>query len=227
MSRKVGEKTVWAVLPIKALHGAKERLADVLGAEERAGLATAMAQDMLANLTATAGIKGTFVVSNAEEVRALAGQYGVQVLPESDGQGLSAAVTCAAQVLAGEQVQAMMVVHGDIPLATPADFELLLESAGPAPSIAIVPCRNEDGSNVMICAPPDVIPFRYGPGSCSAHQRAAREAGIEAKILRVPGLVLDIDIPEDVAALLQHLNNGKIGPNTERFLSERRLEEEL
>jgi 2-phospho-L-lactate guanylyltransferase len=227
VSKKVEEKAVWAVLPIKALRGAKERLADVLGVEERAGLATAMAQDMLASLTATAGVEGVLVVSNAEEVRVLAGQYGVKVLPESDGQGLSAAVTIAAQVLTREQVQAMMVVHGDIPLATPADFELVLDSAAPSPSITVVPCRNEDGSNVMICTPPDVIPFRYGPGSYNAHQRAARDAGIDAKILRVPGLALDIDIPEDLAALLQHLNSGKIGPNTERFLSERRLGEQL
>lgn len=218
---------VWAVVPLKSLRCAKKRLAEVLDEDQREAFVTAMAEDMLASLTATAGIGGMLVVSNAEEVRALAAQYSVKVLPERDGKGLSAAVSVAADFLAAEQVRAMMVVHGDIPLAKPADFELLLENTGPAPSLTIVPCRNEDGSNVMICTPPGVIQFRYGPGSCSAHQRAAREAGIDAKVLRLPGLGLDIDTPEDLAALLEHRNSGKIGANTERFLSASGLGEDL
>ncbi len=227
MSGKAREKAVWAVLPLKALRGAKERLAGVLGAEERAGLATAMARDMLASLTATEGIEGILVVSNAGDAGALAGQYGVNVLFEGKGQGLSAAVANAAEVLTREQVQTMMVVHGDIPLATPADFGALLENTGPAPCLTIVPCRNEDGSNVMVCTPPDVIPFHYGPGSFGAHQRAAREAGIEANTPRLPGLALDIDTPEDLTALLQHLESGKIGAHTERFIRESGLGDKL
>lgn len=227
MSGREEGEAVWAVLPIKMLRGAKKRLAGVLEPEQRAGLVTAMTRDMLSALTATAGLAGTLVVSNAAEVRVLAGEYGLRCLLEGDGQGLSAAVTKAAKTLAAENIRAMMVVHGDIPLASPADFELALASAGPEPSLTIVPCRNEDGSNLMICKPPDVIPFAYGPASCSAHQRAAREAGTRTKILRIPGLALDIDRSEDLAALLGHLKSGKIGANTERFLAESGLAQGL
>jgi 2-phospho-L-lactate guanylyltransferase (CobY/MobA/RfbA family) len=79
----------------------------------------------------------------------------------------------------------------------------------------------------MLCTPPGVIQFHYGPGSCSAHQRAAREAGIDVRVLRLPGLALDIDTPEDLVALLQFRNKGKIGANTERFLSASGIGEEL
>ncbi len=227
MSGKAEGEAVWAVLPIKMLRGAKKRLAGVLEPEQRAGLVTAMTRDMLSALTATAGLAGTLVVSNAGEVRVLAGEYGVRCLSEGDGQGLSAAVTMAAKTLAAENIRTMMVVHGDIPLASPADFELALASAGPEPSLTIVPCRNEDGSNLMICKPPDVIPFAYGPASCSAHRRAAREAGAQTKILRIPGLALDIDTPEDLAALLRQLESGEIGANTARFLAESGLAQGL
>jgi 2-phospho-L-lactate guanylyltransferase len=206
-------------VPLKSLRGAKKRLAGVLDEDEREAFVAAMAEDMLASLTATTGIEGIIVISNAGEVRALAEQYGVKVLPEGDGKGLSAAVSGAADFLAAEQVRSMMVVHGDIPLARPADFERLLASAGPAPSLTIVPCRNEDGSNVMICTPPGVIQFHYGPGSCSAHQRAAREAGIDVRVLRLPGLALDIDTPEDLAFLLERYAAGEANPATAQFLS--------
>lgn len=226
MTGKPGEERVWAVLPIKALSGAKERLADVLSPEERAGLAESMARDMLAALTATAGLAGVLVVSNDREVTTLAGKYGVTILGE-EGNGLSAAVTMAADHLAGEQVPAMMVIHGDIPLATPADLESLLEVVQTAPSVTIVPCRKEDGTNVMICSPPDAVPFHYGPGSFRAHTRAARDTGIEARIADLPTLALDIDTPEDLKELLHHLDSGEIGTNTQRFLSKLSLGEVL
>ncbi len=220
MTADLAEKTgVWAVVPLKSLRGAKKRLAEVLGEEEREAFVTAMARAVLTALSKTSGIDGIMVVSNATEVAEIALEYGARVVPEGEQRGLSEAIASAARLLDADRVGAMMVVHGDIPLATPTDFELLLASAGPAPSVTIVPCRNEDGSNVMLCTPPDVIPFRYGPGSCGAHQQAAREAGISATIMRLPGLVLDIDTPEDLACLLQHYEKGEAGSATARFLS--------
>lgn len=228
MVADLAEKTgVWAVVPLKSLRGSKKRLADVLDEDEREAFVTAMARAVLTALSETSGIDGIMVVSNATEVAEIALEYGARVVPEGEQQGLSGAITSAAEVLRADHVAKMMVVHGDIPLATPADFDLLLERAGSAPSVTIVPCRIEDGTNVMICTPPDVIPFHYGPGSCGAHQRAARAAGVDAKIMRLPGLALDIDTPEDLAALLELRNSGKIGTDTEHFLSASGLGEDL
>lgn len=213
------EKAFWAVVPLKSLRGAKKRLAGLLDEDEREAFVTAMARDVLAALSETTGVDGIMVVSDDTAVTAVALEYGAHVSPEGDQKGLSAAVASAAKTLATDQVGKMMVVHGDIPLATSAEFELLMASAGPKPSVTIVPCRNEDGSNVMICTPPDVIPFLYGPGSCSAHQLAARDAGIEARIERLPRLALDIDTPEDLAFLLERHAEGEANPATARFLS--------
>ncbi|MCH8863365.1 MAG: 2-phospho-L-lactate guanylyltransferase [Proteobacteria bacterium] len=213
------ETGVWAVVPLKSLRGAKKRLADLLDEEQREAFVTAMARDVLAALVASSGIDGIVVVSDAAAVTEVALEYGARVLPEGEQPGLSGAIACAARLLVADRVDRMMVVHGDIPLAIPADFELLLENTGPAPSVTIVPCRNEDGSNVMICTPPDAIPFLYGPASCSAHQRAARDAGIEARIERLPRLALDIDTPEDLAFLLERHAEGEANPATARFLS--------
>jgi len=51
--------------------------------------------------------------------------------------------------------------------------------------------------------PPDVIQSRFGPGSFRAHLDQARSKGVEADVLRLPGLMFDIDTPEDVAELLE------------------------
>lgn len=214
------EKAFWAVVPLKSLRGAKKRLAGLLDEDEREAFVTAMARDVLAALAETTGVDGIMVVSDDTAVTAVALEYGAHVSPEGDQKGLSAAVASAAKTLATDQVGAMMVVHGDIPLAASAEFELLMASAGPKPSVTIVPCRNNDGTNVMICTPPSVIPFRYGPGSCSAHQEAAREAGLEASTMRLPGLALDIDTPEDFARLREYYDKGEAGPATARFLAQ-------
>lgn len=213
------EKAVWAVVPLKSLRGAKKRLAELLDDDGREAFVAAMARDVLAALAASSGIDGIMVVSDSAAVNEIALEYGARVLPEGAQPGLSGAIALAAKTLTADRVDAMMVVHGDIPLAIPADFELLLENTRPAPSVTIVPCRNEDGSNVMICSPPDAIPFQYGPGSCSAHQRAARDAGINARIERVPNLALDIDTPGDLAFLLERYEEGEANSATARFLS--------
>ncbi len=207
------------VVPLKSLRGAKKRLAGLLDEDEREAFVTAMARDVLAALSQTTGVDGIMVVSDDAAVTAVALEYGARVLPEGEQKGLSAAVASAAKTLAADRVDRMMVVHGDIPLATPVDFGLLMASAGAKPSVSIVPCRNEDGSNVMICTPPEAIPFLYGPGSCSAHQEAARDAGVEVRIERLPGLALDIDTPEDLAFLLERHAEGAAGPATAEFLS--------
>ena len=47
-----------------------------------------------------------------------------------------------------------------------------------------------------------VIESRFGPGSCRAHLDQARAKSVHSEVLRLPGLMFDIDTPEDVAELL-------------------------
>jgi len=219
MANAKRKRTLWAVVPLKSLRDSKNRLADVLCAEEREALVTAMGRDVLATLSATPGVDGVMVVSNTTAIADIASEYGASVVPEGERPGLSEAVASTARRLAKDQIGAMMVVHGDIPLAMASDFQTVIANAAPPPSITIVPCWHDDGTNVMICAPPDILPFHYGPGSYRAHQRAARQAGVAVTTVRVPNLELDIDTPEDLARLIEHYEKGETGPATAQFLS--------
>ena len=59
----VFEMGVWAVVPVKELDRAKERLAAVLPPERRRALMLAMLEDVLTALAATPGLDGLAVVT--------------------------------------------------------------------------------------------------------------------------------------------------------------------
>ena len=65
-----------------------------------------------------------------------------------------------------------------------------------------MPSADGTGTNALARTPPDVIESRFGPGSCRAHLDQARSKGVHAEVLRLRGLMFDIDTPEDVAELL-------------------------
>ncbi|HEX3972668.1 MAG TPA: hypothetical protein VHX19_15170, partial [Stellaceae bacterium] len=51
-------------------------------------------------------------------------------------------------------------------------------------------------------APADAVPLRFGDDSYFPHLAASRAAGIEPESVKLPGIGLDIDTPEDLAAFM-------------------------
>jgi 2-phospho-L-lactate guanylyltransferase len=192
---------MWAVVPVKELDRAKERLAPVLPPERRRALMLAMLEDVLTALTATEGLGGLAVVTVDPAAQRLAGRYGARIIEMGARDGHTGAVAAAARLLAAEGFPSMLTVPGDIPLATPAEITQLLAAHRPAPAFTIVPSRDERGSNAIICSPPDAVPLRFGEDSFFPHLRAAQACGIRPTVLRLPGIALDVDTPEDLAAL--------------------------
>ncbi len=193
---------MWAVLPVKDLADAKQRLADVLSPVERGDLFRAMAEDVLATLSNVAGLDGIAVVSRDPFVAALARDYGARLIGEDENCGQTAAVTAAAATLAAEGVDGLLTVPGDVPLATRLEIEEVLARHGAAPAMTIVPSRDARGSNCIACSPPDAIDFRFGDGSFRRHLQAARRRGITPRVIRAPGLGLDVDTRADLERLM-------------------------
>jgi 2-phospho-L-lactate guanylyltransferase len=193
---------LWAVLPVKDLPGAKQRLAGVLSANERLELSFAMLQDVLGALAASAGLAGILLVTRDPDARRLAARFGARVLVEGENRGHTAATGLAARTLAQEGVAGMVQVPADIPLATRDDVAALLLAHGDAPTVTLAPSRDQRGTNALVCSPPDVLPLCFGDDSFFAHLLHARELGIEPRIVERPGLALDIDTPDDLAAFL-------------------------
>ena len=214
---------MWAVLPVKDLEGAKQRLAAVLTAEERRELFAAMLEDVLSALAACAGVTGILAVTRDPLAQFLAVRYGARVLIEDANRGHTAASTLGARTLAKEGIAGMVQVPADLPLLTPDDVAALLRAHGEAPAITLNPSRDERGTNALVCSPPDLLPLRFGHDSFLAHLERARGLGIEPQIVRRPGLSLDVDTPDDLAAFLA----APSGTRAWAYLAESGLAERL
>src|SRR5690606_19241786 len=81
------------------------------------------------------------------------------------------------------------------------ELETVLDAHGPAPAVTIVPAWDARGSNCIVCSPPGLIPFSFGNDSFGPHRAAAQAAGVEPRILRLPGIGLDIDNPAELRML--------------------------
>ena len=194
---------VWAVLPVKETANAKQRLAGVLSAELRRRLALAMMEDVLAALAATPRLSGIAVVTIDPTVAAIAARYGARILPAGARDGHTGAVVAAARLLALEGRGAIVQVPGDIPLITAEEIGMVLAAHDRQDDFVIVPAHDLRGSNAVLCAPPERVPLRFGDDSFLPHLDAARRCGLEPKIVTAPGIALDIDQAEDLAAFMR------------------------
>ena len=206
---------IHAVVPVKDLGNAKQRLAGVLDQAERTVLFRIMLEDVLDALSGAPSLAGIVLVTRDEDVFALAGRYGAECLVEPENRGHTAAVELAAEALAKRGAGALLQVPGDIPRVTPDDIEAVIAAHAPAPAVTIAPSRDHRGSNAVLCSPPEVFPFRFGDDSFHPHLAAARAIGIEPAVVERPGIGLDIDTPDDLEAFL----DGPSDTRTYRLLA--------
>jgi 2-phospho-L-lactate guanylyltransferase len=194
----------WAIVPVKALAEAKQRLAGVLPLDARRRLMRVMLGDVLATLHRVEGLGPVLVVTPDGEVAELAERYGARVLREERGRGHSAAAMAGfAHVLAQRAVRAL-TLPADAPCVTPGEVLTLLEAAGVAagPRVVLTPSHDRDGTNAVLAAPPDAFPPSFGPGSFARHLAEAEARRLDCRVVELKGLGLDIDAPRDLVALM-------------------------
>ncbi len=214
---------MWAVVPVKDMGGVKQRLARALAADERRELYRAMLRDVLSALRAARGLAGVALVTRDGEAEALARHFEIRVIGEPENRGHSAAVARAASVLAAEGAEGLLQVPGDLPLLGAGEIETVLAAHGPAPAFTIVPSRDEWGSNCVLCSPPEVMALRFGENSFRPHLASARARGLDPRVLRLPGICLDIDTPDDLIELARRAGATR----TQRYLAKSGIVERL
>ncbi len=207
---------LWAVVPVKERDRAKERLGPLLVPKLRQALALAMLEDVLAAVAAVADLAGILVVTIDPAAGRMARHYGARLVEDGARDGHTGAVAAAARLLMAERRAGMLALPGDIPLVTAGEISRLVAAHRPAPSFTIVPSHDEGGSNAVLLSPPDAVPLRFGVDSFFPHLRAAEAQGIRPTVLRLPGIALDIDNPEDLAAFARQPS----ATHTRAFLAE-------
>ncbi len=178
---------VGVLIPMKAFHQAKLRLAPVLGPEDRLELVQAMAERVML----AAGSLAVSVVCDDGQVAAWARARGAAVI-WTPGRGLNGAIEEGVRVLTGQGEGQVIVAHADLPLATE------LSSVARFDGVTLVPDRRHDGTNVACVPSGGGFRFSYGPGSLARHQGEARRLGLPVRIMREPLLAWDVDLPADL-----------------------------
>src|SRR5436190_22169909 len=145
-------KTV--LLPVKDFKDAKQRLADVLTPEQRAGLARAMLADVLDAISAAAEPTRVVVYTASEAVIRMVAPFGFEIIRERQVQGHSAAVNSLLPRLMPES-QRVLVIASDLPNLTAEEIDRALTAD--CADVAIVPSRDRTGTNGLVFTSPSFI----------------------------------------------------------------------
>ena len=191
-----------AILPVKRFANAKQRLDPALASGARRALAEAMFTDVLTALRRVPAIDEVIVVTADPGAQRIAEGYGARALDDPAESGQDQAVVRAAAAARELGATQVLSLPGDTPLIDPLELEALLGKPRTAERyVVIIADRHRTGTNALLLSPPDVLAPRYGPDSFARHQALAQEAGIQTEIADVASLALDVDTPEDLAAL--------------------------
>ena len=192
---------LWAVVPVKTLDSAKQRLSTVLGPELRRRLVLAMLADVLKALAQVPALDRIAVVTRDPDVAAQATSLGAAVVREPESADLNAAISCGLAAVAAQGATQALIVPGDVPLATAAEIESIIAAARSPSTIVIAPASDGNGTNALLLPLPAPIEPAFGPGSAARHTGLARIGGRPVAAVGTAGLAHDIDTPGDLAAL--------------------------
>ncbi len=187
------------VIPAKPLHLALSRLSGVLSPPERLAVQIAMLTDVI---RAGVGFSDRVIVVSADtQVEAIARQCGAQIVADaSPARGIDVAVSLGVAACDAPDV---LVLMGDLPLATRDDLHAVSVALGRGPGIVCAVSADGTGTNALYLRPPDVIRTHFGVASLAAHLESAAAAAVAAVALPVGGLARDIDTPDDLVALVR------------------------
>jgi 2-phospho-L-lactate/phosphoenolpyruvate guanylyltransferase len=205
-----------AVVPIKTLSSAKQRLSGALATGARASLAQAMFSDVLASLRRSQRVEAIAVVTADVVANAVAHGERVTVLPDDRQEGQSAAAMIGIRYALGAGYERVVLIPGDTPLLDAVELDELLDRCqSDSVGVAVVPDRHGTGTNALVLTPPGALEPSFGPGSFARHLNHAKGAGLAHRAEQVMSLAHDIDTPEDLAALGDALEGRRsIAPRT-------------
>lgn len=213
-------RSLAVIIPIRSLESAKSRLGGPLDAEERQALVLELLERTIRAAGGARGVARVLVVSDDEHNLRLARALDAQAVRET-GHGLNSALVEARGLARDRGADAVLALPADLPRVSVAAVESILSAAGerlPAgaadrPRVVLVPDRHGDGTNALLLAPPDAIPFAFGVGSRRRHARLAAEAGAFYREILDGPLSLDLDTPDDLLLAEAVLGSVPIEPD--------------
>tara|TARA_B100000929_G_scaffold98383_1_gene77381 strand:+ start:746 stop:1399 length:654 start_codon:yes stop_codon:yes gene_type:complete len=199
--------STWSIIPLKSFKRPKSRLNDSLSLDQRRSLVKAMFITVSESLKASSLFKENFVVTEDKEVIKFAKSFGIKGFLQNK-PGLNQGVKEITAVAKQKKVKNLFIIHADIPGVDEQIIRLIFNKhrkllkifkAG----VTIAPDLKGEGSNCMICSPPDIIKFRYGPDSCTSHLEEAYDSGAKVQLYTSKKLGMDLDRDKDLIEFMK------------------------
>ena len=200
---------MWAVIPVKQISQAKQRLSPFLSTEERRDFFSAMLEDVLSIMVKIDFFKKIILATNCPHAISIAGRHGITHFETGPDDGLNQAAGETVDYLLETGIRDMFLIPADIPLITEEEINSILKAHPSAPSLTIIPSRDKLGSNCILLSPPSRMPLKFGPGSYFRHLEIAKTNGLKVNPMEFPGFGLDIDEPKDLFELLKVEGNTR------------------
>ncbi|MFK7914292.1 MAG: 2-phospho-L-lactate guanylyltransferase [Pseudomonadales bacterium] len=189
---------MWALVPLKLLANAKQRLADKLTPQQRQGLVLAMAQDVLGALQRSNQIERIVLISRNAEATSLAQPFAAEVFAEQEGADLPQALREGVAHALQNGASGVCIIPADAPRVTTADIDLLIAQHQVC---TVVPDHSCVGTNALVLSPPNILDPIFDGSSFVPHLCAAVSARLPVRVFASASLGLDIDTPSDLVTL--------------------------
>ena len=211
---------MWAVIPVKQISQAKQRLSPLLNTEERRDFFSAMLEDVLSMMVKIDFFKKIILATNCPHAISIAGRHGITHFETGPDDGLNQAAGETVNHLLENGIRDMFLIPADIPLITEEEINSVLKAHPSAPSLTIIPSKDKLGSNCILLSPPSRMPLKFGPDSYFRHKEIALTNGLKVNPMEFPGFGLDIDEPKDLFELLKAEGNT----SSQKYLRQLNLE---
>ena len=189
------------LIPVKNLSAAKQRLAGVLDQPARTELAQTMLHDVVTVLAAWPQRPACALVTGDPFALDLARQFDFEIIPDPANPGETGAIEMATRLCVERGIDSTLVIPADIPLIQAAELEQICAVA-PQEGSVLAPAADGRGTNAAFRRPANLFPLRFGNDSFKPHLAAAQATGMPCQVLKLPGIAVDVDNPEDLQMLL-------------------------
>jgi 2-phospho-L-lactate guanylyltransferase len=122
------------------------------------------------------------------------------VIADDVNPGETGAIAMATAFCLDRGAAFSLVIPADIPLIEAVELQQIV-AAAPVAGCVLAPDSAGRGTNAALRAPADLFPLRFGNDSFLPHRAAAESTGLPCVVLKLPGIALDVDRPEDLQEL--------------------------
>ena len=192
---------LWAIVPVKPLRRGKSRLSPVLSEDDRAVLNQRLLLQTVDILKQIPDFDDVLVVSRDTEALALAREHGARTLQEDGAPHLNVALQRATVVAQSYMAESVFILPADLPQISTVDIQAMIQAGSQPPVVVIAPDHRREGTNALFINPAGKIDYDFGAGSFERHCQRAREAGMDLKVLELPSIAHDVDVPVDLTFL--------------------------